>query len=238
MPFRVENVVSDADFEELLEVEITAFENPLSTIGLIYYPIFGEGPEARSAAIKECAQRAIARNRATPGTQWSKIIDEDTGKIVGASVWQFYESDPYTGTRDPEVTWWPEGEGKRFAQQFANELRRARVRYMAKPHAYLLHLTVLPEFRARGLGRRLMDWGLQMVDQRGLEAYIDAAPLAKPLYERCGFVAGARECIDFDGDGDEEWHELARKCLPFELWPMWRPARGDYGDAKAFRPGG
>ena len=135
MPFHVEDVVSDEDFEELLSVEIAAFEDPLSAIRLIYYPIFGKGPEARSAAIREGAQRAIARNRATPGSRWSKIIDEDTGKIVAASVWQFYDKDPYSGTQNPEVTWWPEGEGKRFAQDFANGLRRARVRYMTKPHA-------------------------------------------------------------------------------------------------------
>ncbi|KAI9707935.1 MAG: hypothetical protein M1820_004354 [Bogoriella megaspora] len=236
MPFHVEDVVSDEDFEELLEVEIAAFEQPLSPIRLIYYPVFGEGPEARSASIRECAQRAIARNRATPGSQWSKIIDDDTGKIVAASVWQFYDKDPYTGTQDPEVSWWPRGDGKRFAQQFANALRRARVRYMAKPHAYLLHLTVLPEFRSRGLGRLLLGWGIQKVDERGMEAYIDAAAMSKPLYERCGFVAGDHECIDFDGEGDKEWHELVRTCLPFEYWPMWRPAKGDYGDAKVFRP--
>ena len=135
MPFHIKEVVSDEDLEELLSVEMAAFEDPLSAMRLIYYPIFGKGPEARSAAIRECAQRAIARNRATPGSRWSKIIDEDTGKIVAASVWQFYEKDPYSGTQDPEVTWWPEGEGKLFAQEFANGLRRARIRYMTKPHA-------------------------------------------------------------------------------------------------------
>ena len=61
--------------------------------------------------------------------------------------------------------------------------------------------------------------------------------MSKPLYELFGFVAAAKERIDFDGygDGGEEWHELARTCLPFDYWPMWRPIKGDYGGDKLFR---
>jgi GNAT superfamily N-acetyltransferase len=45
-----------------------------------------------------------------------------------------------------------------------------------------------PEYHKRGLGSRLLEEVCAKADNEGLELYLDGAKLAKPLYERFGFV--------------------------------------------------
>ena len=37
----------------------------------------------------------------------------------------------------------------------------------------------------------LLSWGIERADAEGLEAYLDASPSAKPLYEKFGWVTKA-----------------------------------------------
>jgi GNAT superfamily N-acetyltransferase len=44
-----------------------------------------------------------------------------------------------------------------------------------------------PEYAGRGLASRLLRWGLERADEVGLETYLSASPLGRPLYEKFGF---------------------------------------------------
>ena len=43
-------------------------------------------------------------------------------------------------------------------------------------------------YKGKGAGSMILQYGCEMADRDGLEAYIDASPGGKPLYERFGWV--------------------------------------------------
>lgn len=48
-------------------------------------------------------------------------------------------------------------------------------------------LGVQDSYQGRGLGSKLLKWGLTRADAEGLEVYLSASPAGKPLYEKNGF---------------------------------------------------
>lgn len=56
-------------------------------------------------------------------------------------------------------------------------------------------LVVDPAHQRRGLGSRLVEWGLARADELGVEAFLTASPFGKPLYEKQGFQVVASELI-------------------------------------------
>ena len=135
MAFEVVEVQSDSDFLELLDVEFAAFETPFNPLRPLFFPIFGEGHEARQDAIEKAAQRTAQRHRETPGSRWIKVVESATGKIVGGAVWHFYDRDVYTGQQPTDCSWWPEGDSRRFARAWARGVWIPRSRMMRRPHA-------------------------------------------------------------------------------------------------------
>lgn len=87
------------------------------------------------------------------------------------------------------------------------------------PHWYLLAIGVSPASQGRGLGSVLLAHTLELVDQRGEPAYLEATSArSRVLYERFGF---------------EATDELVPDGSP-PMWPMWRePARRPAADLAA-----
>ena len=48
-------------------------------------------------------------------------------------------------------------------------------------------LGVHASYQGKGLGSRLLKWGLTRADAEGLEVYLSASPAGKPLYQKYGF---------------------------------------------------
>lgn len=48
---------------------------------------------------------------------------------------------------------------------------------------------MLPEHQRRGIASRLMQWGTDFADSRGIVAFLNGRPSAVKLYESCGFKA-------------------------------------------------
>jgi ribosomal protein S18 acetylase RimI-like enzyme len=55
-----------------------------------------------------------------------------------------------------------------------------------RKYAYMYELAVLAEFRRRGVGAALLRKGLDVVDQKGWEAYVDASEKVAGLYRKLG----------------------------------------------------
>ena len=73
----------------------------------------------------------------------------------------------------------------------------------------------------------MMEWGLREVDKAGVESYIDASILGRPIYEACGYTAAPVWTVDFrEENPSAEWLSLQQMCLPFDMFPMWRPRLG------------
>jgi hypothetical protein len=135
MSFQISEITSDADFGELVEVEFVSFENPPNAFRNLFYPILGTGPDARQIAINEAAARILHSHESTPGSHWVKAVDTQSGRLIGAALWIFFESDPYTERPLPEATWWPEGQGREFTTRWWRELMKPRIKFMSRRHA-------------------------------------------------------------------------------------------------------
>ncbi len=44
------------------------------------------------------------------------------------------------------------------------------------------------EYQKKGLGSKLLEWGIKKADAEGLELYLDAGKGAQHLYEKFGYV--------------------------------------------------
>lgn len=67
-----------------------------------------------------------------------------------------------------------------------------------RPHWFLEMMVVRGEDQGRGAGGLMMAWGAARADQDGVEAYLDATPAGKSLYERFGFRDGVEPWPCFD----------------------------------------
>ncbi|KAI1482209.1 hypothetical protein F4774DRAFT_334136 [Daldinia eschscholtzii] len=55
-------------------------------------------------------------------------------------------------------------------------------------HVFLETLATKKDFQKRGYGAALVRWGNDLADQLGVECYLDASAIGKPLYEANGYV--------------------------------------------------
>jgi hypothetical protein len=84
-----------------------------------------------------------------------------------------------------------------------------------------------PEHRRRGAGTILMDWGVKLADQLGLESFIQASEMGKLLYLRHGYLvleeSNYKPELE-EKDKSDEWKMLEKKVGPMFNCVMWRPA--------------
>jgi GNAT superfamily N-acetyltransferase len=75
----------------------------------------------------------------------------------------------------------------------------------------LVELFVRPEFQRKGLGGRLVEWGLRKAEKKGLQVYIEATEMGLPVYLRYGMVEVDRVDVDLEpyGATNGEWNRYA-----------------------------
>lgn len=149
MGFKLLEVQENSEFPELFAAFRAGFTNP----GTILWPLFTgdrsspafskDATDIESEAVKaEYIGRFIAWHRADPTSTWLKVVDEDTGRVVGGGRWTFYESDrPYGepgAGHKVEATWWPEGTERELASECLGQFLESAVVNMNKPHACML----------------------------------------------------------------------------------------------------
>ena len=79
-----------------------------------------------------------------------------------------------------------------------------------KSYAFCYVCAVEPEWQRKGVGRRLLQWGLDEADKRGWQAYIDATPEGVGLYKKLGWKERERLVVDLRdwgwvGKEDDRW---------------------------------
>ena len=137
MPLELQETSSKSDFDAIIELQWRVFEDPPDPWMTILFPILGNGPSARAEAFQESKKRQWQQTKEDLTSQWLKIVDTDTGKIIAAGMWHTFEMDPFDGVADePFVAyWWPEGsEGKKFTELCLGEFMDRRKRRMRRPH--------------------------------------------------------------------------------------------------------
>ena len=142
MPLELQAVTSDTDFDEFIPVQWAAYEDPPYPFFHLFCPTRGTHPTARAESLQEAKERQIQWTHADPTSQWLKVIDTDTAKIVAAGMWHVHEADPYANSSDTpfEAAWWPEGsEGRKYTELCIGEYLARRKDRMRKPHLCTLY---------------------------------------------------------------------------------------------------
>jgi len=134
MPFKLEDVDPAADFQELIECEWVSYENPHQSFFRLFCPIIGSGPTAREESLKECTSRQLEWHQSDPTSYWHKVIDVDSGKIVGAALWKIHTTNPFEHEDDhSEVYWYPEGGQREFVARALERFDAHRKKLAPRP---------------------------------------------------------------------------------------------------------
>ncbi|KAL2677334.1 hypothetical protein Neosp_011103 [[Neocosmospora] mangrovei] len=95
----------------------------------------------------------------------------------------------------------PEGVSASYAKEIMAETRNAE-RFYPDERWRLAFISVSPNHQRRGIGRKLVQWGLDRSEEEGVAAVLEASDAGKGLYEKMGFVEVGK--MPFDGGKVEE----------------------------------
>ncbi|KAH8698934.1 acyl-CoA N-acyltransferase [Talaromyces proteolyticus] len=155
-----------------------------------------------------------------------KAVDSETGAVVGTSRWEIhYQDEDVSKTIEEQakerIT--PPMPQARIDATYAFGAMLARVQRetLAKPalekgadpnsvkkmykRVSLDLLVVDKEHQGKGIGKALLQWGLDQADRLGLIAYLEATQEGRPLYEKYGFEPVKEDIFrfsspDFEGE--------------------------------------
>ncbi|MCJ1465021.1 hypothetical protein MMC07_003636 [Pseudocyphellaria aurata] len=239
MPLKVQEIASDAEFDEMIPLQWVSYEQPFNPFLIMYCPVRGTGPTARADSIQESKERQLQWHRADPSSHWLKVVDTDTGAAIGGAQWNIYESDPFAKPPEHPFTayWWEEGEKRQFIDEALGQWIGPRMERMRRPHLLLNMCFVHPDHRRRGAGHLLVEWGIKKADEMGVELFVESTDDGKPLYDRHGLVTMNEMILkpSKPNPGDE-WKSVEKELGPMRLHFMWRPVGGKYEEGKTIVP--
>ena len=137
MGLKLVEIHKKPEFDPLMPVFRAGFTDP----GTNLWPIFtadylpSDQPH-RAAALSESTDRFWAWHEHDPTSHWLKVIDTESGEILGGGRWALYEKgSPYDGHGEIEASWWPEVEPRQLATKLLNDFLATSARLMNRPHA-------------------------------------------------------------------------------------------------------
>lgn len=81
-----------------------------------------------------------------------------------------------------------------------------------------------PDYRRKGVGQQLLNWGVEKADELRLDIFLDSTSPGRPLYETNGFSYLQENHIRPRKDNpDHQWQEVEKKVGAITFWPMKRP---------------
>jgi predicted N-acetyltransferase YhbS len=72
-----------------------------------------------------------------------------------------------------------------------------------------------PVYQNRGVGKMLIEWGIQKADEMGVDIWLVSTPNAKGFYERAGWETRQEAAMDlgkFGGSGEYVRRWMVRKA--------------------------
>ena len=184
--------MEEADLDVYENVAWAAFKDDI--MGLLY-------PYGYTEAAREWFMRyAIEDWRKQPDKfQYLKVVDtslpddDPNNKIVGVASWKFYLKDRTAAELDAEDKesdergFPPDANVPLFEEFFANIAKYKREIVGGKAYILLNLLATLPDHHRRGVGAMHLKWGNEQANKLGLQCYLEASPMGRPLYERYGY---------------------------------------------------
>ncbi|GIJ90943.1 hypothetical protein Asppvi_009908 [Aspergillus pseudoviridinutans] len=187
-----------ADALTLAKLHNAAFEND-DLLVTMYGPLTQDDPPFATDLEK------IIRD--DPHAQTIKAIDDETGQVVGWSLWDFYPDAEAQAKADEEAR-------KRSSTPPATSLcpqvyldyqhlkAKIRAKWIGGRAAAILQVLVVhPDYQGRGIGTRLLAVGVEEVRRLKLPAWLEASPAGYSVYRKCGFRDAELMELDFDKYG-------------------------------------
>jgi GNAT superfamily N-acetyltransferase len=178
LSFTISQITSEEDFPFLATVEESAFRGPQTTL------FFGSSASHDPSI---AAARHIEVFRTDPTALYFKAT-LPSGQVIGLAKWNIFSAS------GPHFPWPTSGfaadANVELLAWFFGELDKKRNAFMVprgEGYLYMALLAVDPKWQRMGVGRRLLEWGLEKADKEGLECWIEASPAGKPLYEKVGW---------------------------------------------------
>jgi GNAT superfamily N-acetyltransferase len=137
---------------------------------------------------------------------WVKAVHIPTNTIIGAAAWadptlpvhNVFRSSAFDFYGWKEKMGWTDAEVDEIFAHTDDELwsgglakdDETRSEVVNEPHWYLALLITLPEWQGRGVGKRLLDWGIQQADAEvpPMPIYLEASATSRAVYMHVGFV--------------------------------------------------
>jgi ribosomal protein S18 acetylase RimI-like enzyme len=174
--------VTLADVSRCTDIYFAAFQNPHS---LACWP-------RGVPSVRQWWEAMICTELSEEGAFWLKAVSSSSGEILAFAKWV----EPKPGILpETNLPAWPAGaDAALCTETFGAWAAFHRAHFGPRGHWYLEMVATAPEHQRRGAGSRLIRWGLARADAAGWEAYLEASPEARALYEKLGFVVvGATE---------------------------------------------
>ncbi|KAF4983788.1 hypothetical protein FZEAL_872 [Fusarium zealandicum] len=216
------------DFDEIIQCQWSAYENPYQRFFRLFCPLRGDDPSARLESLEESTARQLDWHNTDPTSHWRKVVNDD-GKIVGACLWKIYPTNPFEKVDDHcDASWHLEGETREYVVECLEQFDAPRRRMGARPQVY---------FRRQGIADLIMEWGKQKADEMGVEMWLDSTEYGVPLYKKHGFtVVNVNPLKPTKAAPGEAWKKIDEELQPMTFWQMWRPVGGDYGEGETVKP--
>ncbi|KAK9772228.1 putative N-acetyltransferase domain-containing protein [Seiridium cardinale] len=124
-----------------------------------------------------------------------KVVDSDTGAVVGMAQWEvFWRPGKDTLWKKPKGAEWLKGDKRTKAETvlIPNWNMREKL-FGGRKHVYCVTMATHPDYQRKGIGRLLVQWGIDIAEQLGLPVYLESTEQGAPLYEAVGFEKLAHE---------------------------------------------
>ncbi|KAK4864561.1 hypothetical protein LT330_009556 [Penicillium expansum] len=109
------------------------------------------------------------------------------GPIVAFAKWKLPVPAADRDRHEEQIVW-PASSDKELCDLFFYGMEGRHEKWMGeRPHYYLDMLGVHSSHQGKGLGSKLLKWGLTRADAEGVEIYLSASPAGRPLYQKYGF---------------------------------------------------
>ncbi|KAI1109205.1 hypothetical protein F5Y14DRAFT_458482 [Nemania sp. NC0429] len=238
MPLELSEIDAAVDFPALTRCLLESYNDPVQSFVNVYLSPRGENESANEERVKEAANRFAEWHAHDPSSYWQKVVDTGTGEIVGGALWNIHHDNPFAQPEGLEATWFPGSGSRRFAEEFLRQYSIPRALVGQKPQVYLFIIFTRPDYRHKGVAQQFMSWGVNKADQLGVEMFLDATPMGKPLYEANNFVLIKENIIAPETNTpDESWKKLKSQVGKVPFYLMWRPVNGVYVEGKTILPG-
>jgi GNAT superfamily N-acetyltransferase len=181
---RIETL-KDADIEDSIRLQYIAFRSPPG-IGRLLSPI----PDPPDEYVVSTSTRRREAMRDNPAARFMGVFDNSTGQLIACGHWNIYTTERTQEQVDEltHISPVPSGVNPELWNDFFGNFSERRQTLLGnRPVAILRTLVTHPDHYRRGAGGLLMEQFVKDADSEGLEGYIEASDMGKPLYARFGF---------------------------------------------------